>query len=292
MGYSLALEITKNRYLEYKTAEIVLSNCLAIEEKYEMVLSNYLEFEKEVINASTSDMVREYIEYKDRFDVRIALNTRLLNLLSSVRLYADQISQNVSKIVPGQININNDVKALFSEEYNQKFEFRFMEALRNYTQHNAMPIHFGKFYREKKSVGEEDFFQYSINIYSLKSYLSEDDTFKKTILEEMDEEINLTLAARSYVGSISNVHDSIRGIVKEIVLPARELLENAHNEYSKESGEDSNKYIGLIAYKDEGIQEIEPVKLLLDRDDIRIKLQERNRKITNLEKKYVSGISK
>jgi len=78
----------------------LLTEALAIEEKYEIVITNFLELEKESINASVSEMIRNHVEYGDFFDIRLALNIRLVNLLTSVRLYVDQLtetwSQNIS----------------------------------------------------------------------------------------------------------------------------------------------------------------------------------------------------
>ena len=75
-------------------------------------------------------------------------------------------------------------------------------------------------------------------------------------------------------------------MIKEPVANARKTLEEAHNQYRKVY--DKN-LVGLSAciQSEDGIVEYFP--LLLDWDDVRIKLQKRNQKMTNLKKRYATG---
>lgn len=98
------------------------------------------------------------------------------------------------------------------------------------------------------------------------------------------EEVDLKAATRSYVESISNVHESARSMIVESVSRARELIEDAHRRYAAIH---SGSLVGLSACKwsDEG--QTSDIPMLLDWDDIRVKLQNRNKKLTNLRKRYV-----
>ena len=297
LGKVPEIEISKEKYEEYQSARKVLSNCLAIEEKYEILLSNYLEFEKQILDTTMSYMVREHLDYSDFFDVRLGLNIRLVNLLTAARLYVDQLSQNVRECVPELIDSDRKVRDLFSNEYDRKKEYRFMEALRNYVQHRGIPVQWASFKANRvfmntkqKPEGESDYFEYSMEIASLRSYLEEDDKFKREVLKELGEKIDLITAVRNYMEAISNVHDSVRRIIEQSVDTSRALFEEAHQQYATiNNGESSGNLTGLSACIWSEDREIDSVPLLLDWDNVRIKLQKRNKKLINLSKRYVTG---
>jgi hypothetical protein len=118
------------------------------------------------------------------------------------------------------------------------------------------------------------------------SYLQEDSKFKPKILAELDEKIDLKIATRSYVESISNVHESARNMISESVALARELIENALRRYAAVHSE---SLVGLSACKWSDGKQVSTISLLLDWDDVRVRLQKQNTKLTNLKKRYVTG---
>lgn len=81
LGRAPEIQISEEEYNLYRNARNVLSNCLAIEEVYEIFISNYLDFEKEIIWKATSALVRDESAYSDFFDVILSLNIRLMNFL-------------------------------------------------------------------------------------------------------------------------------------------------------------------------------------------------------------------
>jgi len=87
-----------------------------------------------------------------------------------------------------------------------------------------------------------------MELASQRSYLEEDHEFKKKkkLLAELDEKIDLKAATRSYVESISNVHESARSMIAESVTLARELIEDAHRRYAAVHSE---SLVGLSACK-------------------------------------------
>ena len=117
----------------------------AVEEKYDVLISSYLDFEKQILNASASNMVRDYVGYYDFFEVRLGLNICMINLLTSVRMYVDQLGRHVSGCLPGGNDTESAVKALFSAEYDAHTEYRLMEALSNHVQHHGLRHPAGSF---------------------------------------------------------------------------------------------------------------------------------------------------
>jgi hypothetical protein len=287
LGKVPEIEITEENYLALRDAREVLANALAIEEKYEILICNYMEFEKQILNDTAYCMVRDNTGYSDFFDVRLAMNVRLVNFLTSARLYIDQLNRHVRGCAPdlkGEI-----VKAVFSKEYDGNPEYRFMEALRNHVQHRGLPIHWMSQGGSWTEIGENGFLEYSMELASQRSFLEEDGEFKQSVLQELDDKIDLKMYTRCYVESISNIHDAAREMIAEPVSTARELLQDAHNKYKANYNE---SLVGLSVYTLSGDETMGSFPVLLDWDDIRIKLQKRNRKAINLKKRYVTGKSK
>ncbi|MDO9230748.1 MAG: hypothetical protein Q7U03_14440 [Syntrophales bacterium] len=280
------IEISEEQYKIYKESRVILINCLDIEEKYEILVSNYLELEKNILCANATYMVRDHIGYSDFFDLRLALNICLVNLLTSARLYVDQLHHHVKECVPHLDGVIQLIKNLLAKEYDENPEFRFMEALRNYVQHRGIPVHWTSSGERWTEIGEDGLLEYYLELAALKSVLEEDGEFKKQVLNECSDKVDLKSATRSYIESISKVHDAVRELVRKSVQDSRLNLEEAHTQYSKVYKE---SLVGLSAciINDCGI--IETVPLLLDWDDVRVKLQKRNRKLINLKKRYVTS---
>jgi hypothetical protein len=65
LGKVPEIEITEENYLALQDARKVLANALAIEEIYEILICNYLEFEKQILNDTVYCMVRDNTGYSD-----------------------------------------------------------------------------------------------------------------------------------------------------------------------------------------------------------------------------------
>lgn len=283
------IEITAVEYNELENARRILLSAQAIEVKYDIMISNYLEFEKQILHNTATTMVRNITDYSSLFEIRHSLNIRLVNLLTSVRMYVDQLNQDVSRCVSDVLCIKKRVNSLFSIEYDKNISYRFMEALRNYVQHRGLPVHWTQQGARWTSSEDDGLFEYNLELSSDLSYLKSDPKFKKKVLNAFKEKADLKTATRSYVESISNVHESARNIIFNSVSKARELIENTHLRFPIKYG---NSMSSLCAVKqiDKGDQISIP--LLLDWDNIRLELQKRNKKLTNLRKRYVTSIIK
>lgn len=287
------IEITAEKYAELGKAHNILTNALAIEEKYEILIANYLDFEKQILDTAIECMVRENYNLQNFFEFRLKLNTRIVNLLTAVRLYQDQAKQNVPKCVPNNIDAQTIVKKFFSKEFDENVDYQFMEGLRNYVQHKGLPVHWTQLDRKRISVENDFSLEYSIELGSRRSYLEEDRSatykYKSSVLTKYDNKIDLKAATRNYVESIGNVHESIRSLTTQSVSLAREIIEETHRKYLAVY---NGHLVALSASEWSDKEQISSIPLLLDWDDIRVKLQERNKKTINLKKRYITSIIK
>lgn len=270
-----------------KSSRIILNEALAIEEKYEIVITNYLDLEKEYLNAAVSELVRGTIDYRDFFNLILSLNVRLVNLLTSVRLYIDTLASHISVCLPEVIDAKEQTEKLLKKEYDNNFEYRFMEAFRNHVQHRGTPVHrafVGSHWTDvdKNNGLSEYFLYYSAKKEKLLSNIS----FKKSVLEEMPDEVNLCFTTRKYIESISTIHDQARKMIDCCVSKARQTFEDAIRIYKLEY---EGNTIGLHAYAYNNDRKAHEIPILLEWDDVRIRLVNQNRQLVNLSKRYATG---
>ncbi len=285
-GQFSELEIDQERFEQLKTSRQILFHAFAIEEKYEIIIRNFLELEREATNVSISEMVRNHIEYKDFFDVRLALNIRLVNLLTAVRLYTDQLSSHICSRMQSDENAKTDIKELFSKEYKACFEYRFIEALRNHVQHRGLPVHLVST-KLKWTDLDDGLLEYSLCFSTQKKHLLLDDGFKNQVLNEMPDAVNLRVATRIYIEAISRIHKQVRDKIEKNVDSARHVLDKAISDYTVICTEKPT--CPLQAYKHQGKEKIDEFPILTKWDDVRRELVKRNKELVNLRKRYVSS---
>ncbi|ENX3946256.1 hypothetical protein ACFO1C_001582 [Photobacterium damselae] len=280
LGSFPEIEINEKQFQSLCQENKVLKAAMAIEEKYELIISNYLELEKDSLSISSSNMLRRSNNYSEFFDVRSTFNRRIVNLLTSTKLYLDSIYQHVKVC---NLDLANIIKLKTNKEYDSVFEYRFMEALRNHVQHYGLAVHLIK--KNSSWIEHDDsrLLEFKTKIYTQKSDLENDKTFKKLILNEMPDKVELILSSRKYIGSISRIHECIRVNIDCVVKSSRDLIETTIKEYEDINGGEST---GLYAIK---TINNDRVPLFLSWDDVRLELIDKNPCIANLENRYVSG---
>lgn len=280
--------ISASEFSDLKQARKALSAGLAIEEKHEVLLKNYEDFEKEIVNAATESMLKRPGSYEDFRHYTARFNKRLINFLTASRLYIDHIKQHVGDIIPMSSEGKDKVQALCSDKYDKFLEYRFMEALRNYVQHCGFPVHYTSL---PTYVADLDApvrrLVYTIELFSEKNRLLEDKKFKPNLLEELDERVNLKHMIRKYVECLSHIQAGVRETVSGRLSEARRSLEGFRNRFKEQVQEQRTTLIAM-AFDDDG-NERERLYLLLDWDDIRIELSRKNQPLSNLSARYVSG---
>jgi len=283
---SKSIELSKEEYDALATARAVLTNAFAIEEKYEIVISNYLDLEKSILYVAAQNMVRQTIDYSDFYDIRSSLNIRVVNLLTATKLYIDQISQHLKHCTEEAQTAEVTIKRRCSEEYDAKYEYRFMEAFRNHVQHRGLAVHSAGPSWKWSSRDESGQLVVSTNLKVIRRYLEEDAKFKKSVLSETPDEVDLLAAIRAYIESISAIHETARGMIADVLSKARILIEAQHSRYSQV---DPEKTTGLEAVALEGATAVSAVPLLLEWDDVRMVIMQRNPELKNLHKRYASS---
>ncbi|MGI2180620.1 hypothetical protein [Shewanella frigidimarina] len=126
-------------------------------------------------------------------------------------------------------------------------------------------------------------------MFTHKDEVSSDKEFKKSVAKEMPEKVNVLLASRKYISSISKAHGALRDLISNNVAISRNIV-SERIEYFKE--ESNGNSIGLAALKvdqEKNDEIIERVNLLLDWDDVRLHLIKKNKTLYSLDQSYVSS---
>ena len=279
------IPLDEREFLNLKKAKECLTHALVLEEAFDLLLGNYRDLELETLSSAVMHMTSSRHDYEDFFEIRTSINRRLVNLLTSTRMYLDQHPQRLKRIGADPA----DAKLVCSKAYDDFFEYRFMEALRNHAQHAGLAVHGVTLSSSWLPPGERAHLQFSTIPYASKKVLEEDKTFKKKVLYECPEKVPLLFAARTYVGCISTIHKKVRELIEPFVSAARSLFEDAISRHSAEAGESCS---GLAAIAKEDGRINEEISIFLDWDDVRQKLEKQNRPLIALGHSYVSSQEK
>jgi len=193
LGQFLEVALSEKHFNTIKKSRDTLTDGLEMEEIYEILISNYFDFEMEILEQSAQLMIRNPFEYKDFFDARLGFNIKIINLLTACKLYVDQLYRHIRGIMDDKPNIKKEVKKLFSTEYDNHKEYRFMEAFRNHVQHQGTPVHWTQFNRFSNDLKEQRKLLYSMEIASQKKYLQKNRDFKPTVLDETPDSVDLKI---------------------------------------------------------------------------------------------------
>lgn len=289
IGQVPELPISNEQYEALADARAILTSAFAIEESYDLLIGNYVEVEQELLAATAMNAVRDLNGYHDFFELRSTINRRVVNLLTATRLYLDQTPQRLSDCATTPEEARSDFKQRTRDHYDATFGYRFLETLRNHVQHCGLAVH--RLSLNNKWIGEGDnqMLELSIQPFTEKRYLITDGSFKKKILNEMPEQVVLTLVIRDYLQCIGDLHKFVRSHVAERVMKARQTIEGHLSEYSKEI---NGSIIGITAFRTDSQGRKDSVPLLLDWDDVRIKLIARNSGMVALGRHVVTGRAK
>jgi len=225
-----AVSIDEARYNELCHAQEVSLHALFIEEKLDLLLENFVEYENELLSIGLRRMVfqrNDYTEFRD--DVSL-INRRLANLLSACRLYSDSLLRHVNQICSPSKAESETLKEMKSQQCDSVFGYRVMEAIRNYAQHRDYSVQSLIFGGKVEWRGEKQVEVFTVDPVLEPKWISQDSRFKKEILCEMEQQgdtVALKPLVRQYISSIREIHNKARRLVSGNLLQQRKTLESA-----------------------------------------------------------------
>jgi len=265
------VSIDANHYAALCAARATFVDAGAFEQRYEILLGNYLALEQFCAEWSLRRKIEMDYRYETGARIILEANRHVMNLLSAARAYADHVVRDF-----GHLGLSPPFKeqaeVLMSEEYDRNLSYRIVCALRNYVQHRATPVH-GATGRKGESWAE------ALVIYCQRKALLEEGKFKAAVLAEMDEQTDLRLVARNYMHGVSRVHVELRKRVDEHCRNARRLHEEAISQFvdAQSEPEAGTAGVGLTVCREHNGEYVDAHPILLAWDDVRQLLAEKNR---------------
>ena len=117
------IEITEEQYEEIRRSRQIISFGLAFEEKLDLLAENYADFERELIDMAVQHSIFHGSIDELLSDARHRVNRRLINLLTSVRLYHDQIAHALNSVYGKNSNLLNQFRTYSSNEYDSNISY-------------------------------------------------------------------------------------------------------------------------------------------------------------------------
>lgn len=285
-----AINLTREAFNEIVTAKRSLVIARGIEEKFNLVIENYFEFERELLELALHHTVFNAIDWSIFQNDIFTVNRRLANLLTAGRAYEEQIEHDLKRIDDNNPQVVDTVRLERKSQYDKVFGFRFVEALRNYTQHRDFPVH-SLSYDRQRDEGKEKVFVRNTAIPSVSlNELRSDSIFKRRILKELegqDDLIPLTPLVREYIEALGRIHDALRNGIADDLERFDGIVASAVDRAQNELGA---KFIAAVMIAEDGVV-IEEDQLFVDLIERRKNLERRNRYAGNLASQYVTSMA-
>jgi hypothetical protein len=261
------VEISQEHFETLKAKKEFLIEALFIEEKFNIVLENYSEFELELLGNSVKSMLFHDFEWSSGINEIHSINRRIINLLTTCRLYMDQVCHNIHTIYGPESAQAVTFKAASSNEYDSVFGYRTMEAMRNYVQHRGLPIERvnNKFEWVEDSNGKRC--KHTIKLIIDVATLEQDRRFKASVLTELKAQgdlVEFTPLIRQYIESIGRIHLKVRELTKIELLESDDNLLQAIKLYQESTNDRSDDFVHALALSIDCNNYVESVEIFND----------------------------
>jgi hypothetical protein len=292
------LNLRKAEYDKYLYARNIILMAIRIEEAFDVLIDNYLEFETTLLQATNHYLVR-FIDAHETFQSeRRLFNRKLINLLTTSRAYLDLTDVQLLNYFGKESPQHRKFLGKKALEYDSHLGFRVMEALRNHVQHYGWPIHNVTWSSQligdlsNATLIKNARSRFVIELFLNTNLLKENQKFKKKILVELEsiknkDGVNLKWMIREYMEALADIHVGIREIIQEPIKESKESFSNAIGRFQKKYPKVDPYGLELIA---ENNGKIITVAAILNEfvDSLKI-LEKKNKNLVNLSTRYVTN---
>lgn len=277
LGNSPFIEITEDEYKALKIARDFLFEALYLEQKFDLVTEDFIEYEMTLLSYAANHMMFSNLDYIRLQNEVNNINRRLVNLLSACRLYLDHCIHHLSNIYGRESEKIEAVNRQKSAEYDSNLSYRVLEALRNYVQHRGFPVQKVTYNGSRVEEGDNWEILFSVTPYIKVSELQEDEKFKRAVLDELKklgDEFDIKPFIRDFVTSIGNVHKKAREVLREDIQQSEETITKCIQKFRIETK--AEDIIGLgIAIKEDDSTYSEMISIFTDFIEHRQELEKR-----------------
>ncbi|MDQ8035924.1 MAG: hypothetical protein REI12_00765 [Pedobacter sp.] len=288
IGSTNEIPLSQQEFLDLIDAQSGIIHILSAEEKYDLLLRNFIYFEKSAYEVAINELTFRELSWSDFIDKMQYINLHLINLLSTCRTYVDHIPQHISYMFGTKSPEHEEFIAQTRIEYDSTLGYRTLYALRNYVQHNGLPIHAmalgGKWNDERTEC------THSVTPYLSIEALEKDGQFKPAILDELKalgDRVDVRMLVLQNMSSFGRLHEKVRSIIERKMPIYERNLSAAKDRYVSQFGENIT---GLTAFKfDENGNVLAKQSIFDDATKRRAYLEKKNPCRKNVEKHFISG---
>ncbi|PHV35903.1 hypothetical protein [Janthinobacterium sp. BJB304] len=287
-----SLDIDSDAFDDARRDYLFNQAALATEEKYALVLQNYVQFESTLHAIALNHLVFSAHKWSDFVDGIQLVNGSLLNLLSSTKAYLDQVPQHLNDVFGNGSAQATAFEQLTNKEFDERFEYRVISGLRNHLQHGDFPVKWLNFSSDWKTTeGEKESCAHKIAAFLSIDDLLKNDKIRALTRDELkalgQPRLDVKPLVRAYVSSIARLHCSVRSSIQQKTHPAEERVRDLITR-ARDSAMEMPLGLSAVAFSEIG-QVLEQIPVFSDNIDRRKHLQKRSSVITNLEKHFVSA---
>lgn len=242
------LEIKKSEYdsilLGYKN----ISQSIFLEEKFDLLLSNYYEYEKDLLDTAWYSLLFNDVRQDRLTENRNLITRRIINLLSTSNMYVEQCNSHVGEIFNQDIKVLEDLKQFISKQFDTYLGYRVCYKLRNFSMHFDLPSNLitNSFRNDEQDDGKTYIKSITIPGITL-SFLKRDSNFSNKVIQELESEfgeiIDIRPLLREYILGITKINDYIRDLISKDFKSWFQSIEIFLRRVIKESDNEINLYI-------------------------------------------------
>jgi hypothetical protein len=249
------LEITSARYSQISEAMRSILESLAIEEKFNLVLENFEEFEAELLRGALDRSLFAVDDWSQQMSELHRIGRRLANLLATCRLYVDQVPHNLSNLFGPEAEATQNFATWKSREYDARLGYRVLEAMRNYMQHRGLPVHAISHRAERREVANGSLLEHTLTPQIEPAQYREDGKFKAAVLTELERlgpQLALTPFVRQYIAGLGAVHKDLRALLSPEIARWDGIVEQVGAEFNAAGAEDLTG-LAVVRQEEDGV---------------------------------------
>lgn len=269
-------------------ARSLVYNIYYIEQKYDLMISNYYEFEENLLKQALDRSIWSR-EYQSLNDDLLTTARKIINLVTSMIFYTEHIKERHIKRFQFSQEREDEIFGDFRSFLKTSLDYKFIKGLRNYIAHRDLPMDSYSYSSNWEKIGEEeeDKLGHFVVPAVEKVKLLSDKKFSSTIVEAMESKkgkIDLRVPIRKTIAGLSKRAKEIRESLSSEYEDSKAQIFDAIDRYKENL---DGKFIHCQVEKLIDSEVVETISLsekMFDRVEVLFK---RNRSQGVLERRYV-----
>jgi len=232
-----AIPLNNADWKEIKSANEFILNILFIEQKYDLMISNYYEFEENLLQQALDHSIRSYGSH-ELLDSLLNTTRKVINLISSIVLFSEHVEKRHTKRFLFDQEKDAEVFKEFRDFTKNSMDYRFIKGLRNHVAHRDLPMDSYSNSSSWDHIDNEE--ERKLGHFAVptvkKDKLIADEKFSTTVVEAMKNEkgrIDLRIPIRNTLAGLSEINIGIRKNIAEDYDHSKNIIYSAIDRFKE-----------------------------------------------------------